>query len=424
MSPRSLPSPMHPASYSSYTANKQHERAILNSFDGATTTTATVKSGGSTRAHPSPTTATRLIPIDEEAETPLTARLERFTILPSLTLHYSGLPSPPGAPQIQLYSPQPSREYLQRSRTVLEPGAMSSPRRRVESPSSALSRRNSVVTGTRPLPPPPPPPRKQSVEEIRDQLRSWGHDASDIRAKPETPLLEFSYSGKEDLALIVPAVYYGNVETADAFVIARSLRRQSNPPMHNTGGAGLPKIVDPSQLTVRAIIKPKDVERPSFLIQRTFDLDALRATIPDPMPRYHPLSQLPPLPLRVPVMPSSSSSSSSAARAALPTRPPLPRRRSSIRSGELLSGRGRHGQDHEAFIRDVKAVPIHLKYARAHLPVLAALLASGHVREGDVVYLPLPHPEAWPHTVRYVYTGQGEVTAAMRENILYLAGKV
>ncbi|KAI4597199.1 hypothetical protein KJ359_004711 [Pestalotiopsis sp. 9143b] len=390
MSPRSLPSPMHPASYSSYTTNKQHERAILNSFDGATTTTATVKSGGSSRAHPSPTTATRLIPIDEEAETPLTARLERFTILPSLTLHYSGLPSPPGAPQVHLYSPQPSREYLQRSRTVLEPGTMSSPRRPVESSNSALSRRNSVVMGTRPLPP-PPPPRKQSVEEIRDQLRSWGH------------------------------VYYGNVETADAFVIARSLRRQSNPPMHNTGGAGLPKIVDLSQLTVRAIIKPKDVERPSFLIQRTFNLDALRATIPNPMLRYQPLSQLPPLPLRVPIAPASSSS---AARAALPTRPPLPRRRSSIRSGELLSSRGRHGRDHDTLIRDVKAVPIHLKYARAHLPVLAALLASGHVREGDVVYLPLPHPEAWPHTVRYVYTGQGELTAAMRENILYLAGKV
>lgn len=213
--------------------------------------------------------------------------------------------------------------------------------------------------------------------------------------------------------------------------------------MHNTGANGLPKILDPNQLTVRAIIKPKDVERPSFLIQRTFDLDALRATIPDPMPRYHPLSQLPPLPLRVPMAPASSSS---AARAALPTRPPLPRRRSSIRSGELLSGRGRHGRDHETLIRDVKAVPIRksdsfpfpsktwytnplmsttdLKYARAHLPVLAALLASGHVREGDVVYLPLPHPEAWPHTVRYVYTGQGELTAAMRENILYLAGKV
>ena len=56
--------------------------------------------------------------------------------------------------------------------------------------------------------------------------------------------------------------------------------------------------------------------------------------------------------------------------------------------------------------------------------MLAALLASGHVRRGDVVYLPMPHPEAWPQTVRYVYTGQGEPTRAVRENIVHLAGKV
>lgn len=55
--------------------------------------------------------------------------------------------------------------------------------------------------------------------------------------------------------------------------------------------------------------------------------------------------------------------------------------------------------------------------------MLAALLGSGHVREGDVIYLPLPHAEAWPQTARYVYTG-GELTQAVRENILYLAGKV
>ena len=65
-----------------------------------------------------------------------------------------------------------------------------------------------------------------------------------------------------------------------------------------------------------------------------------------------------------------------------------------------------------------------LKYARAYLPVLGALLASGHVREGDIIYLPMPHAEAWPQTAQYVYTGQGELTEAIRENILYLAGKV
>lgn len=65
-----------------------------------------------------------------------------------------------------------------------------------------------------------------------------------------------------------------------------------------------------------------------------------------------------------------------------------------------------------------------LKYARAYLPVIAALLVSGHVREGDVIYLPMPHADAWPQTAQYVYTGQGELTDAIRENILYLAGKV
>lgn len=69
-------------------------------------------------------------------------------------------------------------------------------------------------------------------------------------------------------------------------------------------------------------------------------------------------------------------------------------------------------------------LPTDYKYARAHLPVLAALLASGHVREGDVIYVPLPHAEAWPQTARYIYTGQEEPTQAVRENILYLAGKI
>lgn len=56
--------------------------------------------------------------------------------------------------------------------------------------------------------------------------------------------------------------------------------------------------------------------------------------------------------------------------------------------------------------------------------MLAALLVSGHVREGDVIYLPLPFAEAWPQTVWYVYTGLGELTPPVRENIIYLAGKV
>lgn len=65
-----------------------------------------------------------------------------------------------------------------------------------------------------------------------------------------------------------------------------------------------------------------------------------------------------------------------------------------------------------------------LRYARAYLPVLAALIYSGHIKPRDIVDLPLPFPEVWPQTVAYVYTGQGELTDAIKQNIEYLGGKV
>jgi hypothetical protein len=34
-------------------------------------------------------------------------------------------------------------------------------------------------------------------------------------------------------------------------------------------------------------------------------------------------------------------------------------------------------------------------YALHYLPVLATLLLYGHVRKGDNIDLPLPHPGAW-----------------------------
>jgi hypothetical protein len=65
-----------------------------------------------------------------------------------------------------------------------------------------------------------------------------------------------------------------------------------------------------------------------------------------------------------------------------------------------------------------------LRYARAYLPVLAALIYSGHIKPRDIIDLPLPHPQVWTRSVAYVYTGQGELTDAMKQNILYLGGKV
>jgi hypothetical protein len=49
-------------------------------------------------------------------------------------------------------------------------------------------------------------------------------------------------------------------------------------------------------------------------------------------------------------------------------------------------------------------------------------MLSGHVRKGDFIDLPVPHPDAWRDMISYIYTGKGETTASIKENILYLAG--
>jgi hypothetical protein len=50
---------------------------------------------------------------------------------------------------------------------------------------------------------------------------------------------------------------------------------------------------------------------------------------------------------------------------------------------------------------------------------------SDRVRRGDTIELALPHPRAWSETVAYVYTGEEVLlTEQVRENILYLGGKV
>ncbi|KAI1094119.1 hypothetical protein F5B19DRAFT_447349 [Rostrohypoxylon terebratum] len=286
---------------------------------------------------------------------------------------------------IHEHSPSPLVARLEKI-SILPPMSISHGLSTPASP--GLSRRNS-------LEPPqsyyrdlsPVSSRRSSTSEVHDQLRSWGH------------------------------VYYGNAKTADAFIIARPLRRRSSDSsteimraesMKATAGAPVK-----NRLTIRAIVRPRALDRPAFLIQRNLDIDELRAAVPDPPPQ----SQINGSPdeWRRPSLLSVSSHSA--------TPPPRSRRSSSVRSGALLRS-GTDSLDLDSLIRDAKAVPIHLKYVRAYLPVVAALLVSGHVHEGDIVYLPMPHAESWPQTAQYVYTGQGELTDAIRENILYLAGKV
>ena len=57
------------------------------------------------------------------------------------------------------------------------------------------------------------------------------------------------------------------------------------------------------------------------------------------------------------------------------------------------------------------------------LPALAAIILSNHAKAEDLIELPLPHPDAWPQTISYVYHSHGELTDHVRQNIEYLGGK-
>ena len=68
-----------------------------------------------------------------------------------------------------------------------------------------------------------------------------------------------------------------------------------------------------------------------------------------------------------------------------------------------------------------------MDYALHSFPVLGLLMLSGHIRKGDQVDLPLPHPEAWSEAVIWAYTGQGpagNLSEGARANVLHLGGTV
>ncbi|KAI0861150.1 hypothetical protein F4860DRAFT_180032 [Xylaria cubensis] len=207
---------------------------------------------------------------------------------------------------------------------------------------------------------------------------------------------------------------FGNAATADTFIIARSIRRNGSPTTgtsHPFWEDESPKSELPNRLTLRAIIRPKAPGRKTFLIQRNLDIDELRAAISSTLPDLSDKSASPSQTSRKPLPVLAKWSSNSRRSSTV-----LP----SPQSSKIMS----HSTDYEKLIRDPKTIPIHTQYIMSTLPVLATLLTSGHIHNGDIVYLPVPHAESWGQTVRYIYTGNGELTVAMRENILYLGGRV
>ncbi|KAK3309521.1 uncharacterized protein B0T15DRAFT_5142 [Chaetomium strumarium] len=341
----SVPSPLYPPSPGYDQSMRAHERALVDRLDHR----------GRRESQESLTTIRSLSPISEQI---LRARRASVASLPQ---------SRPAAP-----SPRsPRRMQFARRQTLV------------------AEARSILLSGTPDGLPRPPPKPAGTLTDRRQSLPSSFLSARRNSQQLRQELLDWG------------RVYLGNARVADCFVAAVALRRPSDSSSADEAVAVKDKPAEgSSRVTIRARVRPCALDRKPFLIRRTFDMDELRATIPEP-------STVTPRTAR----PTAERNGQS----------PLPasQRRSSMAASiehGLHLGRSP--------LQSTNTVPIHLKYARAFLPVVAAFLYSGHIKTGDIIDLPLPYPEAWVQTVAHVYTGQGEATEAMKQNILYLGGRV
>lgn len=251
----SLPSAMYPPSPGYDQSMRMRERAMLDSFDQR----------GRPESQVSPSTARSLSPISDQT---LEARRASVASLPPL--HAPG-PSPRSP---DLFMQYPRRQTLAaETRSILLSGTPDGlPRPQLTCASTAAERRTSL---------PSFPTARRSSQQLRQELQAWGH------------------------------VYFGNGSEASCFVTAVALRRPSESSSADEGQAtkGRPPERG-SRVTIRARVRPCELGRAPFLLRRTFDMDELRATIPE----------LPPGPLEA-RRPSADRSNRRS--------PPAPRRRSS-----------------------------------------------------------------------------------------------
>ncbi|KAK0631644.1 hypothetical protein B0T14DRAFT_6736 [Immersiella caudata] len=228
-------------------------------------------------------------------------------------------------------------------------------------PSPASNRRHSLPS---PLPLPLPNSRRNSQQE-RAWLQAWG------------PV----FLGDITDAVFVSAV---SLQYIDRFNGSSSGVKSPNSTDKGPKPAG--------EMTIRALLRPNDNPTKLRRVSAKVNMDGLRATVP-----------------RLPSSPSAAS----------------PRIRSSSFKLDSPAQERHFSTGSDVSAPSVKnTIPIHGHYAAFHLPLIAVLIFSGHVKTHDILEIPMPHPTVWKRTVEYVYTGRGEVTDPMKQNILYLGGKL
>lgn len=115
--------------------------------------------------------------------------------------------------------------------------------------------------------------------ERRDTLEGEipRRDSNGICGKPEEVFCQVPFQYTHDHLRDWGYAYLGNSATADAFISPVSLRR---PSLAITMGDGLEVKPAIELTTIRARVVPKGRDRKPFLIQRRFDIEELRSSIP------------------------------------------------------------------------------------------------------------------------------------------------
>lgn len=227
-----MPSPMYPRSPGYDHSMRRHEQALVERLDQ--------------RGRPRPleiqdsrTTLRSLSPI---AEANWDRRRSSFASVPSPRAPAPTPVSPQPPPRLQPPRPQ---TLAAETRSVLLSGLPP-----IRPPSAFMERRQSLLPSL-------PSPRQNSLQ-TREGLQAWGH------------------------------VFFGNPADASCFVTAMALRRSSESSSTDETmddpASPAKSPLGRSRVTIRARVRPRELTRKPFLLKREFDMDGLRATVPEPLP--------------------------------------------------------------------------------------------------------------------------------------------